>query len=281
MRCASTLPPSAWRWRAARGGSPTRARTSTSWPRPRTRRPLSPRPSPPGRGGHGQLVGRGRGASGHAQRACRWTSAWSARHLRQPASAPHGLRSRHNEALRTEAVHRGLHVSEYGIAEEESGETHACATEEEVYGLLGMQWIPPELREDRGELQAAREDRLPELVAIDDIRGDLHCHTTASDGRNSIERDGTRRRATAATSTSRSPTTRRATASATTSNRTSCSADRAESAAERDRGDHGARRDGGEHPHPTARSTTRTTCSRSSTGWWRACTPRSRWASAR
>jgi DNA polymerase (family 10) len=93
---------------------------------------------------------------------------------------------RHNEALRTEAVRRGLHVSEYGIAEEESGQTHACATEEEVYGLLGMQWIPPELREDRGELQAAREDRLPDLVAIDDIRGDLHCHTTASDGRNSI-----------------------------------------------------------------------------------------------
>jgi DNA polymerase (family 10) len=93
---------------------------------------------------------------------------------------------RHNEALRTEAVRRGLHVSEYGIADDESGDTHACATEEEVYGLLGMEWIPPELREDRGELQAAREERLPELVTSDDIRGDLHCHTTASDGRNTI-----------------------------------------------------------------------------------------------
>jgi DNA polymerase (family X) len=93
---------------------------------------------------------------------------------------------RHNEALRTEAVRRGLHVSEYGIADDESGDTHACATEEEVYGLLGMEWIPPELREDRGELQAAREERLPELVTVDDIRGDLHCHTTASDGRNTI-----------------------------------------------------------------------------------------------
>jgi DNA polymerase (family X) len=94
---------------------------------------------------------------------------------------------RHNEAMRTEAVKRGLHVSEYGIADDESGETHACATEEEVYELLGMQWIPPELREDRGELRAARERRLPELVTVNDLRGDLHCHTTSSDGRNSIQ----------------------------------------------------------------------------------------------
>jgi DNA polymerase (family X) len=94
---------------------------------------------------------------------------------------------RHNEALRTEAVRRGLHVSEYGIADDESGETHACAGEEEVYDLLGMQWIPPELREDRGELQAAREKRLPDLIELADIRGDLHCHTTASDGRNTME----------------------------------------------------------------------------------------------
>jgi DNA polymerase (family X) len=93
---------------------------------------------------------------------------------------------RHNEALRTEAVRRGLHVSEYGVADEQSGETHACATEEEVYALLGMDWIPPELREDRGELKAARERRIPELVTLDDLRGDLHCHTTTSDGRNGI-----------------------------------------------------------------------------------------------
>src|SRR5947208_5178181 len=89
--------------------------------------------------------------------------------------------------MRTEAVKRRLHVSEYGIADDESGETHACATEEEVYELLGMAWIPPELREDRGELRAARDGRLPELVTVDDLRGDLHCHTTLSDGRNSIE----------------------------------------------------------------------------------------------
>jgi DNA polymerase (family X) len=93
----------------------------------------------------------------------------------------------HNESLRTDAVKRGLHVSEYGIADDSTGTTHACATEEEVYELLGMQWIPPELREDRGELQAARAGELPELIELGDIRGELHCHTVASDGRNTIE----------------------------------------------------------------------------------------------
>jgi DNA polymerase (family 10) len=93
----------------------------------------------------------------------------------------------HNESLRTEAVKRGLHVSEYGVADDSTGTTHACATEEEVYELLGMQWVPPELREDRGELQAARAGELPELVRVEDLRGELHCHTVASDGRNTIE----------------------------------------------------------------------------------------------
>ena len=73
---------------------------------------------------------------------------------------------RHNEALRTAAVKRGLHVSEYGIADDESGESIACATEEEVYERLGMQWIPPELREDRGELAAARKGELPKLIEL-------------------------------------------------------------------------------------------------------------------
>ena len=94
---------------------------------------------------------------------------------------------KHNEALRTEAVRRGLHVSEYGIADDESGATHACATEEEVYERLGMRFIAPELRENRGELEAAREGRLPKLVELDDIRGDLHMHTTLSDGHASVE----------------------------------------------------------------------------------------------
>jgi DNA polymerase (family 10) len=94
---------------------------------------------------------------------------------------------RHNEALRTAAVKQGLHVSEYGIADDESGDSIACRTEEEVYERLGMQWIPPELREDRGELAAARKGELPKLIDLGDLRGDLHMHTTASDGRASIE----------------------------------------------------------------------------------------------
>src|SRR5205807_6868866 len=93
---------------------------------------------------------------------------------------------RHNEALRTEAVRRGLHVSEYGLTDAD-GITHACAREEDVYELLGMAYVEPELREDRGELQAARQGKLPRLIALDDIRGELHCHTVASDGRNTID----------------------------------------------------------------------------------------------
>lgn len=96
----------------------------------------------------------------------------------------------HNVQLREAAVRRGLHVSQYGILDDATGETIRCATEEEVYAALGYAWIPPELREGRGELEAARIDGgtgLPDLVRVEDLRGDLHCHTTASDGRNSIE----------------------------------------------------------------------------------------------
>jgi len=92
----------------------------------------------------------------------------------------------HNEALRADAVRRGLHVSEYGVTDDATGTTTACATEAEVYALLDLDFIEPELREDRGELQAARERRLPPLVEQADIRGELHCHTVASDGRNTI-----------------------------------------------------------------------------------------------
>jgi DNA polymerase (family X) len=94
---------------------------------------------------------------------------------------------KHNEALRTGAVRRGLHVSEYGIADDESGESQAFTTEHEVYERLGMQFIPPELRENRGELEAATKHRLPELIEVGDIRGDLHMHTVLSDGRNTLE----------------------------------------------------------------------------------------------
>ena len=93
---------------------------------------------------------------------------------------------KHNEALRTAAVKRGFKVSEYGVVDPD-GVTHACASDDEVYELLGMQYVPPELRENRGEIEAARDGRLPELLRLEDIRGDLHMHTTASDGRFTIE----------------------------------------------------------------------------------------------
>jgi DNA polymerase (family 10) len=93
----------------------------------------------------------------------------------------------HNMALRDMAVRKGLHVSEYGVLDDATGETTPCATEEEVYGLLGLRYIEPELREDRGELEAAANGSLPELIELGDLRGDLHCHTTASDGTASIE----------------------------------------------------------------------------------------------
>src|SRR3954468_19717794 len=92
---------------------------------------------------------------------------------------------KHNEALRTAAVKRGFNVSEYGVVHD--GTTHACGTDEEVGELLGMQYIPPELRENRGELEAALKGELPELIRLGDIKGDLHMHTVASDGRHTIE----------------------------------------------------------------------------------------------
>ena len=93
----------------------------------------------------------------------------------------------HNLALREAAVRRGLHVSEYGILDDATGETTRCATEEEVYERLGLRWIPPELREGRGELEAAADGGFPELIVEGDLRGDVHMHTVASDGRNTIE----------------------------------------------------------------------------------------------
>jgi DNA polymerase (family X) len=93
----------------------------------------------------------------------------------------------HNVALRDFAVRRGLHISEYGVLDDATGITHRCATEQEVYALLGMAYIEPELRENRGELEAALDGTLPELVTLADLKGDLHSHTTASDGTASIE----------------------------------------------------------------------------------------------
>jgi DNA polymerase (family 10) len=93
----------------------------------------------------------------------------------------------HNVKLRERAVGRGLSVSEHGIKDTDSGEVTLCATEEEVYERLGLSYIEPELREGGGEIKAAGDGTLPKLVTLEDIRGDLHCHTTLSDGHNSLE----------------------------------------------------------------------------------------------
>jgi DNA polymerase (family 10) len=93
----------------------------------------------------------------------------------------------HNVQLREEAVARGLSVSEHGITETESGKVDLCESEEEVYERLGYSYIEPELREGRGELKAAREGKLPDLIELGDVKGDLHSHTTLSDGRNTLE----------------------------------------------------------------------------------------------
>jgi len=99
----------------------------------------------------------------------------------------------HNAALREAAVRQGMHVSEYGVLEDATGTTHTCVSEEDVYTLLGFAYIEPELRENRGELEAAKLEGgsgLPELIELGDIRGDLHSHTIASDGGNTIEEMG-------------------------------------------------------------------------------------------
>ena len=93
----------------------------------------------------------------------------------------------HNEALRRAAVRRGLHVSEYGVLDDADGETRKCASEEDVYELLALAYIEPELRENRGELEAAANGDLPKLVELKDVKGELHSHTVASDGKNTNE----------------------------------------------------------------------------------------------
>ncbi|MCC5475064.1 DNA polymerase/3'-5' exonuclease PolX [Streptomyces barringtoniae] len=88
----------------------------------------------------------------------------------------------HNIRTRTIAVHQGLKLSEYGLFDAESGKSLASRTEEEVYARLGLPWIEPTLREDRGEVEAALNGELPEVVTEKDIRGDLHTHTDLTDG---------------------------------------------------------------------------------------------------
>lgn len=94
----------------------------------------------------------------------------------------------HNVRVREMASRKGLRVSEYGVFEEQSGRRVAGLTEEEVYAAVGLPWIPPELRENAGEIEAARAGRLPSLVTAADIRGDLHAHTDWSDGHHPLEK---------------------------------------------------------------------------------------------
>ena len=92
----------------------------------------------------------------------------------------------HNIALRDRALERGWRLNEYGLFKAESGTRIAGETEEEIYRKLGLKWIAPELRENRGEIEAAAEGDLPRLIEAGDLRGDVHMHTTATDGRDSI-----------------------------------------------------------------------------------------------
>jgi len=93
----------------------------------------------------------------------------------------------HNVSLRQRAQRMGLTLSEYSLARIDNNERVAGATEEEIYAALGLAWIPPELRENCGEIEAAAEGRLPKLIEPGDIRGDLHMHTTETDGRATLE----------------------------------------------------------------------------------------------
>jgi len=90
----------------------------------------------------------------------------------------------HNIVIRRRAQERGLKLNEYGLFR--GDELVASRTEEEVYAAVDLPWIPPELRENRGEIELAEQGNLPKLIELGDIRGDLHMHTTATDGMNSI-----------------------------------------------------------------------------------------------
>lgn len=93
----------------------------------------------------------------------------------------------HNVRVRERAQKRGLTVNEYGLFDEATDERLAGRDEAEIYDALDLDWVPPTLREDHGEIQQAEGDTLPDLISLEDIRGDCHMHTTASDGRDDLE----------------------------------------------------------------------------------------------
>ena len=169
----------------------------------------------------------------------------------------------HNMALREAAVRKGLHVSEYGVLDDATGETHRCATEHEVYALLGLEYIEPELRENRGELEAAAAGTLPDLIT--------RARPRMAPPRS---RRWPRPPGTPAMSTWPSPTTRPASGSATRSRPSGCASRSLGSGRRRSTGSScwRARRS---TSSPTARSTTPMSCWPSSTGSSRPCTRRS------
>ncbi len=93
----------------------------------------------------------------------------------------------HNVALRQRALRMGYTLNEWALARVEDGSVVAAATEEQIYAALGLDWIPPELRENMGEIEAAQAHSLPHLITLQHLRGDLHMHTQATDGHHSIE----------------------------------------------------------------------------------------------
>ncbi len=172
--------------------------------------------------------------------------------------------------MREAAVRQGLSVSEYGIAEVETGIVHAFATEEEVYGFLGYEWIPPELRENRGELEAARAGSLPDLVDRSPTSGATCTPTRRGRTGRTRSRRWSPRPCAAATRTTRSATTRTASA-------TGGSQQQAEAidALERARAGAAAERGRGEHPRERRGRRRRRRSSRRSTGSSPRCTTRS------
>jgi DNA polymerase (family 10) len=107
--------------------------------------------------------------------------AWGAAMIYFTGSKPHNIR------IREMAVRKGLKLNEYGLFKAKSGDLVVAETEEEVYAKLGLPWIPPTLREDRGEVEAALEGSLPDVLIHNRIRGDLHTHTNLTDGLATLE----------------------------------------------------------------------------------------------
>ena len=93
----------------------------------------------------------------------------------------------HNVALRTRSQKQGLSLSEYGITDVKTGKVEKFADEESFYNFLGLQYIPPEIREDMGEIALAEKNAIPRLIEVGDIKGDLHVHTVSSDGNDTLE----------------------------------------------------------------------------------------------